>query len=225
MSRPKVLDLFCGAGGVSEGLDRAGFDVVGVDLVRSPRYRFPFIKHDAMTLDPSFLALFDAIWASPPCQGYSDMRHAPGAKGAPLLIDPVHTMLERIGKPYVIENVEGAKAHMPGAVTLCGSMFGLGAQGAVLKRHRLFMSNAPISAPCACACRGVPVIGVYGGHARIRSAKHGGRGTKDVWQGGHRAAAAEAMGMPWATLKEMSEAVPPAYVEHLGRQLMEAIRC
>lgn len=219
----RVLDLFCNAGGAGMGYARAGFEVVGVDLHPQKNYPFAFIQHDALTLDPRFLATFDAIHASPPCQGYTSLRHAPGAKGAPRLIGETRTMLERSGLPWIIENVEEARAEMRAPLTLCGSMFDLGAQGCRLQRHRLFESNVAISAPSPCRHDERPVIGVYGGHARRRAASAGGRGTRDVWEGGHRAAMSEAMGMTWATCAEMSEAIPPAYTEHLGRQLIAHI--
>lgn len=219
----RVLDLFCNAGGAGMGYARAGFEVVGVDLDPQKNYPFAFIQHDALTLDPRFLASFDAIHASPPCQGYTSMRHAPGAKGAPRLIGPTRAMLERTGLPWIIENVEDARAEMRDPLTLCGSMFDLGAQGCRLQRHRLFESNVAISAPSPCQHDERPVIGVYGGHARRRAASAGGRGTRDIWEGGHRAAMSEAMGMTWATCAEMSEAIPPAYTEHLGRQLIAHI--
>lgn len=219
----RVLDLFCNAGGAGMGYARAGFEVVGVDLEPQKNYPFAFIQHDALTLDPRFLATFDAIHASPPCQGYTSMRHAPGAKGAPRLIGETRAMLERAGLPWIIENVEDARAEMRDPLTLCGSMFDLGAQGCRLQRHRLFESNVAISAPSPCQHDERPVIGVYGGHARRRAASAGGRGTRDVWEGGHRAAMSEAMGMTWATCAEMSEAIPPAYTEHLGRQLIAHI--
>jgi DNA (cytosine-5)-methyltransferase 1 len=175
MSRPRLLDLFCCEGGAGMGYSRAGFEVVGVDVAPRPRYPFEFILEDAVTfLDRSRnLDGFDAIHASPPCQGYTGMV-APGQKGAPRMIRLVREMLEAAGLPYIIENVEGAADEMPGALTLCGSMFGLGAQGHQLQRHRLFIANFPISAPGPCN-HGGPVIGVYGGHARRRSAKHGSR--------------------------------------------------
>jgi DNA (cytosine-5)-methyltransferase 1 len=114
---------------------------------------------------------------------------------------------------------------MEGSITLCGTMFGLRAQGCDLQRHRLFQSNIPIGQPIHCLHNPTrPVIGVYGGHARRRSSRHGGRGTKDVWIGGHKTAAQEAMGIDWMTLAEMSEAIPPAYTEWLGRQVLAHIR-
>lgn len=211
--RPKALDLCCCAGGASMGLWRAGFDVVGVDIEPQPRYPFAFIQADA--LDVRFQG-FDFIWASPPCQAHTAMRHAPGAKGDanPKLIAPLRKRLAASGVPWVMENVEGAPLRDP--VTLCGSMFGLGAQGYQLQRHRLFESNFAIpSLECRHGKR--PVIGVYGGHARCRAASAGGRGTKDKWRGGHKAAASKALGIDWMTLGELSEAIPPAYAEHIGR--------
>ena len=219
----RILDLFCNAGGAGMGYHRAGFEVVGVDLDSQRNYPFAFIQHDALTLDPRFLRSFDAIHASPPCQGYTGMN-APGQVGAPRLIDLTRRMLQATGRPYIIENVEGAVWDMRDPITLCGSMFGLGAQGCQLRRHRLFESNIAISAPSPCQHDARPVIGVYGGHARRRAASAGGRGTRDVWEGGHRAAMSEAMGMTWATCAEMSEAIPPAFTEHLGRQLLAHIQ-
>lgn len=217
--KPRALDLYCGAGGVSVGLARAGFEVVGVDIARQRRYPFEFRQADALKFK---LDGFDLIWASPPCQGYSAMRHAPGARGAPKLIAPTRKRLQKSSALWVIENVEQARWAMKDPVLLCGSMFGLGAQGCQLQRHRLFEANFPIRAP-ACRHDGRPVIGVYGGHARRRAAKAGGRGTKDTWQGGHIAAASEAMGIDWATLSEISEAIPPAYAEFVGRAALAAM--
>jgi DNA (cytosine-5)-methyltransferase 1 len=202
------------------GLSRAGFTVVGVDVQPQPRYPFEFHQADAMTYP---LAGFDFIWASPPCQGYTTLRHAPGAKGAPLLIDAVRDRLSTSGAAWCIENVEEAAWAMRSPVILCGSMFGLGAQGCRLQRHRLFETNFHIEQP-ACSHDRLPVIGVYGGHARRRAASAGGRGTKDVWVGGHKAAASEALGIDWMTLGELSEAIPPAYSEHIGLAAISRMR-
>lgn len=214
-----ALDLFCGVGGAAVGLRRAGFSVVGVDIVPQPRYPFQFILADALAFP---IKGFDFIWASPPCQGYTSMRHAPGAKGAPRLIGAVRDRMPAT-TPWVIENVEWAASEMRNPITLFGSMFGLGAQGCVLQRHRLFESNFEIPRlPHVHSDK--PVIGVYGGHARRRAASAGGRGTRDVWKGGHRAAACEAMGINWATLSEMSEAIPPAFSEYIGSAAIAAMR-
>jgi DNA (cytosine-5)-methyltransferase 1 len=203
------------------GYYRAGFKVIGVDINPQPRYPFQFVQADALTypLDGA-----TAIHASPPCQGYSEMRHAPGAKGAPLIIEQVRAKLEESGLTYVIENVDGAAWAMRDPVRLTGTMFGLGAQGCVLQRGRLFETNWPLVAPNDSGAQGRPVIGVYGGHARKRSAKAGGRGTRDVWKGGHKAVASEALGINWMTLAEMSESIPPAYTEWIGRQLINFLK-
>lgn len=222
MTRPRLLDLFCCAGGAGHGYALAGFEVVGVDIEFQPRYPYEFHEADVMALDPAWLASFDAIHASPPCQGYTALRHAPGTKGAPRLIGAVRELLEATGRPYIIENVEDARSEMRDPVMLCGTSFDLGAQGHELHRHRLFESNVTLRVP-SCEHTDKPVIGVYGGHARCRSAKHGGRGTRDVWEGGHKAAASEALGIDWMTLTEMSESIPPAYTKFLGAQLMRAL--
>ena len=218
MRKLRALDLFCCAGGASTGLHRAGFEVVGVDVVKHERYPFEFVQADATSYP---LDGFDFIWASPPCQGYTALRHAPGAKGAPLLIDVVRNRMPS-DRPWVIENVEEARWAMNNPVLLCGSMFNLGAQGCRTQRHRLFETNFSLPQP-ECRHDERPVIGVYGGHARKRSAQAGGRGTKDVWVGGHKAAASEALGIDWMTLAEMSESIPPAYAEYIGRAAITSI--
>jgi DNA (cytosine-5)-methyltransferase 1 len=200
------------------GLHRAGFDVVGVDIKPQSRYPFKFHQADALTFP---LDGFDFIWASPPCQGYTSMRHAPGAVGAPRLIHHVRDRMPA-DVPWVIENVEEARRDMRRPILLCGSMFSLGADGCRLQRHRLFESNFPIPPPL-CQHDERPVIGVYGGHSRRRAASAGGRGTKDIWEGGHKAAASEALGIDWMTLSEMSESIPPAYAEYIGRTAIQHI--
>ena len=217
----RALDLFSGAGGASIGLHRAGFHVIGVDVRPMPRYPFEFHQADALNYP---LDGFDLIWASPPCQGYTCMRYAPGAKGAPRLIGAMRERLMATGARWVIENVEDAAMAMRNPVKLCGCMFGLGAQGCRLQRRRLFEANFRIPHPlCRCRYDPRPIIGVYGGHARRRAASAGGRGTRDVWEGGHAAAAAQAMGIDWMTLAELSEAIPPAYAAHIGAAAIAAL--
>jgi len=221
MGKPRLLDLFCCEGGAATGYARAGFEVVGVDIKPQPRYPFAFIQ--AAALDVRFGG-FDAIHASPPCQRLSDLAKRNGNADAwPDLVEPIRRKLIASGLPYIIENVEAARWAMRDPVMLCGTMFGLGYDGHELQRHRLFESNITLAMP-VCQHSGGPVIGVYGGHARCRSAKAGGRGTKDVWKGGHKVAASEAMGIDWMTLGDLSEAIPPAYTEYLGSQLIAHIR-
>ena len=217
-----ALDLFCGAGGASAGLQSAGISVHGVDIAPQPRYPFVFWQADALTFP---LAGYDFLWASPPCQGYTALRHAPGTIGAPRLIGRVRKRLIASGKPYIIENVEGARIDMRDPIMLCGCMFGLRAQGHRLVRRRLFECSFPVAQPeCVCfTAPDIPVIGVYGGHARRRAASAGGRGTRDVWVGGHRVAASEALGIDWMTLAEMSEAIPPVYAQYIALQWLASI--
>lgn len=216
----RILDLFCGAGGAAMGLHQAFPEaaILGVDIKPQPRYPFAFLRRDALEFP---LTNCDFIWASPPCQGYTSMRHAPGAKGAPLLIDGVRHRLQMSGAPWCIENVEAAAWAMHEPITLCGSMFSLGSQGCRTQRHRLFECNFPVTQlPCVHDMR--PVIGIYGGHARRRAASAGGRTTRDVWRGNHKDAASEAMGIDWMTLSELSEAIPPAYSEYIGEQFQRS---
>lgn len=231
-ARPRIADLFCGAGLVADGLIAAGWDVVGVDIEAQKHYPGPFLRHNALTLDERFLRSFDAIWASPPCLRDTAMKYAPGAKGDahPDLITPTRAMLRKIGLPYVIENVETAPLVDP--VVLCGSMFGLGfdlapedfgrVQRYHLRRHRKFETNWPLAAPGACRHL-APVLGVYGGHARCRSARHGGRRTADFVGLSHREIMGRAMGVPAGrelSCNEISQGVPPIYAEHVGRALL-----
>jgi DNA (cytosine-5)-methyltransferase 1 len=109
--RPRLLDLFCGAGGAGVGYHRAGFDVVGVDIKPQPNYPFEFWHDDALEYlrqlcesVPS--AEFSAIHASPPCQAYAGLSSKDGRH--PDLIPPVRDLLRATGLPYVIENIEGA---------------------------------------------------------------------------------------------------------------------
>ena len=213
--KPRLLDLFCCAGGVGVGYSRAGFEVVGVDIDPQPNYPLPFIQADALTLDPKFIASFDAVHASPPCQSYSDLaKRNRNADEWPRLIEPVREMLIRAGLPYVIENVEGAPLLNP--TVLCGTMF----KGLRVLRHRLFESNFLILTP------------PHGKHPKVHTfdkrKSHYGK-TDDmrdfvqVTGGGNCtiAAARDAMGIDWMNKNELNEAIPPAYTEFIGRQLMK----
>jgi DNA (cytosine-5)-methyltransferase 1 len=215
----RAIDLFCCAGGATRGLQQVGFEVHGVDIKKQRRYCGVFWQADALKFP---LGGYDFLWASPPCQGYTALRHAPGTKGAAQLIGAVRKRLEATGKPYAIENVMDARWDMRDPIVLCGCMFGLGAQGCRLQRRRLFECSFPVEPPpCTCATDPRPVIGIYGGHARKRAAKAGGRGTKDVWEGGHKVAASEAMGIDWMSLGELSEAIPPAYSRFIAESWLQ----
>jgi DNA (cytosine-5)-methyltransferase 1 len=204
------------------GYYRAGFDVVGVDLVHQPHYPFEFHQADALDFP---LDGFDVIHASPPCQRYSNLRHAAETKGrdAPDLVVPVRELLERTGLPWVMENVPGAPLNA--CVILCGSMFELGAGERQLRRHRLFETSFAMLQP---ECRHVgEAIGVYGG-GPVGRYTFGNGAKKDYYhrRGGYQgtvAEKAEAMGIDWMNAAEMNQAIPPAYTEWIGTQLLAAL--
>lgn len=214
-----LLDLFCGAGGAGEGYRRAGFDIVGVDSKKQPRYPGIFLKADALVDFHWILAEIQpvAIHASPPCQAYSKTRNATGATHHPELIPPTRTLLRNSGLPWVIENVPGAPLDSP--VVLCGTGFGLpvvatrDGERRRLYRHRLFECSFSVMAP-PCA-HTHPALGVYGQGPWDRKGdlrKGGYQGTKDE--------RAQAMGIDWMTRDELSQAIPPIYTEHIGEALM-----
>lgn len=214
--KPKLLDLFCGAGGAAMGYHRAGFEVVGVDIKPQPRYPFEFHQADAMTYP---LDGFDVIHASPPCQRYSIAASIHGnAEDHPDLVDPCRERLIQSGAAYVIENVPGAP--LRNAITICGRALGLG-----VKRHRLFESNRPILGTyCPKGHKGEWVTVV--GHTVI-SRQHripmvpGKRRQQFKHLGTERGR--EAMGIDWMTRDELSLAIPPAYTEWIGRQLLHQL--
>lgn len=209
----KALDLFCGEGGAGMGLHRAGFEVVGVDIVRRKRYPFAFVQADALS-PPFDLATFDLIWASPPCQAYSVSRtRAPGKREHPDLVAPTRQMLENSGRPWILENVQGAP--LRSGIMLCGAAFGMGAGGRQLRRHRYFETSHMIMSP-PCGCDNREKIGVYGnGGGWANRFDPDRRGYK-----GNVAESREAMGMPWASIAGLSQAIPPCYAEYVARALM-----
>ncbi len=240
-ARPRLADLGCCAGGAARGYHAAGFDVTGWDIEPQKNYPYRFIQWDVLKQDPIIAGVnHEAFHASPSCKGYTALRTAHNAKTHAREIPAFVDWLNATGRPWVLENVEEAMDEMMDLVgrrcpyppiLLCGSHFGLGTQGHRLERHRLFLASFQLQPPEAFHVAGhlahyhnldIPVIGVYGGHARNRSAKFGGRTTKDRWVGGHKTAMAEALGLPLGvmTTDEMSEAIPPVYAEFIGHQLM-----
>ncbi|MCR6712900.1 MAG: DNA cytosine methyltransferase [Demequina sp.] len=216
-SRPRLLDLFCCAGGAGMGYHRAGFEVVGVDIDEQPNYPFEFIRSDALKLDPEFVASFDAVHASPPCQSYSDLARRNGnAHMWPRLIEPVREMLRATGLPYVIENVEGAPLRNP--AVLCGTMF----PPLRVIRHRLFEANFEIPLP------------PHGKHPLVfthdKRKGHYGKLDQDtsfvqVTGGGNCtvANARDALGIDWMTKNELNESIPPAYTEYIGKFVRDEV--
>jgi DNA (cytosine-5)-methyltransferase 1 len=210
--RPRLLDLFSGAGGAAMGYSRAGFDVTGVDNRPQKRYPFVFILGDALEYCREHGAEYDVIHASPPCQRYTVAQNA--AKNAlahPDLVGVTRDALRETGTPWVIENVVGAPLRNP--VMLCGLSFGL-----KVRRHRLFESNiALLNLPCACTPDAEYFV-IFG--HEVRNRRHGDKAGRTNCI----AAGRKAMGIPWMTCDELSQAIPPAYTEYIGLQLLEAIR-
>lgn len=236
--KPLLLDLFSGAGGAAMGYWQAGFVCVGVDLVDQRRYPFEFHQDDALCVLDRLLAGeawhgyhlwdFDMIHASPPCQEYSVSRHIRNAVAStpnirPKLLDDVYARLRISGVPWVIENVPGAP--MPDSIKLCGSMFGLG-----VRRHRQFASSHLLFAagPCAHTANFVELAG-----GKVRGCGSRRAPVAFVTPGGYKqrregvctkADGQRAMGIEWMTIREMCEAIPPAYTRWIGQQLMGVVR-
>ena len=201
----RALDLFCGAGGASMGLHRAGFEVIGVDHKPQPHYPFAFVQADA--LNPPFdLGQFDLIWASPPCQAYVAL--ATGEH--PRLIEPVRELLA--GRMYVIENVENAPLRHP--VRLCGSMFNLN-----VRRHRCFEASFfMFVAECVHPLQ--DEIRAYYGNPGWLAWR--GKSGRELLRGSLEQAPDD-MGIDWMTWGELREAIPPAYAEFIGRAALASM--
>lgn len=210
--RPRLLDLFCGAGGCAMGYHRAGFDVVGVDIAPQPRYPFTFVQADALDYLAAHAHEFDAIHASPPCQAYSMAAQTQRNQGKvyPDLVAPTRKALAATDKPWVIENVPGAPVRAD--FRICGCQVGL-----PLRRVRLFEASwQPIVLMPPHHHTG-PVVSVVG---------HG----TPTWvreQLGYNPTINDyraAMGIDWMTRCELSQAIPPAYTELVGQHLMTHIQ-
>lgn len=199
--KPRLLDLFCGAGGAAMGYHRAGFEVVGVDIEPQPHYPFEFHQADALTYP---LEGFDAYHASPPCQHASRANRQWRGLGYnyPELITPTRELLKLTGQPYVIENVVGAQLLHP--IKLSGGMFGL-----KLKRSRLFECSFEFPLYFEVRNSG-KVFQVFGHGSLVRPTEN-----YNQW--------AEAMGIDWMTKQELTQAIPPAYTEYIGKYLMQQV--
>ena len=199
----RILDLFCGAGGAAMGYHRAGFEVVGVDIKPQPHYPFEFYQADALTYP---LEGFDAYHASPPCQYYSEATPITTKGKHPHLIGNVHELFITTGKPYVIENVEGARWHLENPIMLCGTMFGLG-----VWRHRWFeIKPVYFLSPFSCNHNGHPVT--VNPPSNARKAQGGRNFEKEK----------VAMGIDWMDKVEISQAIPPSYTEFIGKEILKS---
>jgi DNA (cytosine-5)-methyltransferase 1 len=201
MSRPLLLDLFSGAGGAAMGYHRAGFHVTGVDIAPQPRYcGDTFIQGDALEYLAAHGHEYDVIHASPECQGYSHLTPHKYRQNHPLQIADVRALLKSLAKPYIIENVRGARKHLHSPVMLCGSMFGL-----PIFRHRYFEIGGfetLLAPPCCHNFRPIPI------------------NSSSAQRTANKAECSEGLQIDWMIRAELRQAIPPAYTEWIGRQLM-----
>lgn len=223
----KILDLYCKAGGCAAGYKAAGFEVVGVDIEPQPNYPFKFIQADALEIlkDKEFISQFDVIHASPPCQHYTKVQHMAKARNGgtygehPDLVAPTRELLEGTGKPYIIENVAGSPLINP--LKLFGSQF----KNLYTQRERWFESNIPLEEPEI-------------SHSKMKTPSAGNGIGEDgsisiCGSGGVRGLNSKQIrlywgfalgGIDWMTRAELAEAIPPAYTEFLGKQIIKRIK-
>ncbi|MEU9960539.1 SAM-dependent methyltransferase [Streptomyces sp. NPDC050982] len=209
--RPRLLDLFCKQGGAAKGYDDSGFDVTGVDKDLQPRYPFRFVQADAIAFVLEHGTEFDFIHASPPCQFDSDCQRIRG-NAHPDLIAPTRAALEATGRPWVMENVGGAVPKLREPVMLCGPMVHLATY-----RHRFFETGG-----------GFTLVQPDHPEHTVPQAKMG-RPIPPGWYGqfvGHFSGVPHArrvMNVPWMNRDGISECIPPAYAEHIGRAALTTL--
>lgn len=209
MTRPRLLDLFCGAGGAAMGYHRAGYDVVGVDINPQPRYPFEFLMLDAIDVLRTWnLRAFDLIHASPPCQDFT--RQFMGARpGTGWMLTETRELLKASGRPWVLENVPGAP--MEPNLIICGCVVGL----ADIERERWFETWPMVfdlRPPCH---HDRPPITVTGSGTPT--------GTWRIYGSVPLARRREVMGIDWMGSRELSQSIPPAYTDYIGRLMLASI--
>ncbi|MEU6342179.1 SAM-dependent methyltransferase [Streptomyces sp. NPDC046977] len=207
----RVLDAYCCQGGAGWGYRQAGFDVTGLDLDPQPRYPFEFIQGDAIAYIAEHGHEYDFIHASPPCQGYSDAQVLQG-RDHPMLIAPTRDALNATGRPWVIENVPGAVAHLHDPVVLCGLMFGLRTY-----RDRYFEFGGGASLPQPHHPRHDKPITKMGRPRREGEMAHYVGNFSGV------AEARDDLGVPWMNRDGIRECIPPAYTRHIGQHIAAAL--
>jgi DNA (cytosine-5)-methyltransferase 1 len=204
----RLLDLYCGAGGCSMGYHRSGFEVVGVDIKPQKHYPFEFHQADALEYLAKHGAEFDVIHASPPCQRWSIATNKKYRNNHPDLINKTRQALRKIGKPYIIENIKGARKELINPIMLCGTMFGL-----KIQRHRYFEIYPELNClTMACDHSEYPVL-ITGTTRR----KCTGRFEYSV------AECRKASGIDWMTRVELDQAIPPDYTLWIGKQIMAVL--
>ena len=218
----KALDLFCGGGGVAEGLIDAGFDVFGVDIEDHPNYPgYPdsFLRADVCQMAPDFLDGFDLVWASPPCQKFSSMTRSEYREKHQDLIDPTRRLIDR--HPFtVIENVPGAPIRAD--LKLTGPMVGLPR----IRRLRVFELSWFFMAPPVEYPNGKALGPLFATITTSMCSSNHYYKRKAAGMRGRipKAEALEIMGIRHnMTIVEIGEAIPPRYAEYIGRQARQAI--
>jgi DNA (cytosine-5)-methyltransferase 1 len=203
--RPRALDLFCGEGGASKGLQLAGFNPEGVDIKAMPRYPYTFHLGDALDYPTDG---FEFIWASPPCQLFSPLARREDLSKFKDLIEPTRAKLKASGLPWVMENVPDAPLRAD--LTLCANSFGLRSY-----RHRIFECSFPVIQP------------PHKPHM-VRVNRRGENRRQHWANGGHITITGdigvyvgpEAMGINWMSGNGLSEAIPPVYARFIAQQYL-----
>jgi len=121
----KLLDCFCGMGGVSDGFALEGFDVTGIDIVDAPKmlgYKHRFIQADMATLKGEDFRGYDVVWGSSPCRDFSEFcriygktwNDPPNPERGLKLVNTFLVFVET-AKPrfWILENVSGLAKCLP----------------------------------------------------------------------------------------------------------------
>lgn len=207
----KLLDMYCCAGGAAKGYHDAGYDVTGVDILFQKNYPYKFIQGDAIEYLLAYGHEFDLIHASPPCQFYSVLTSPSRKNNHPDLISPTRNALLKVGKPYIMENVSGARRELKNPIMLCGSMFGL-----PIQRHRYFeLSWSSLILTPTCKHDFEPVL-ISGTSRKIRNGRRAFESTNSE--------KSSAIGIDWMLTKELDEAIPPVYTKFLGEQYLNSLK-
>lgn len=205
--KKRLLDLFCGAGGAAMGYYRAGFEIVGVDIEKQPHYPFEFHQADAFDFLEGHWKDFDVIHLSPPCQRFSVLTPEHSRKNHFDFFDKIYSLLDSIGKPFIIENVPPSRKRMRNPILLCGSMFGL-----PIFRHRFFDTYPHIGLVPCCNHNFIPVL--ISGTPRRKGFQ-----LKDSTVEQKRLS----MGIAWMSTRELDQAIPPDYTEFIGKRMLKIL--
>jgi len=195
------------------GYRNAGFEVVGVDIEPQPKYPFEFVQADALEYLEKHGHEFDVIHASPPCQGYSHLTPKHHKDNHEKLIDKLRVLLKRISKPYIIENVAGAKHELKNPIMLCGTMFNLRCQ-----RHRFFETSFALEVKMKCDHSKLPLLVTTASKASRELRKKLGMKPKTVKN------APLAYGIDWMNFDGLKECIPPAYTEWIGKYYITRLK-